>query len=152
MDRQRILEKLPVLAGLSQDEIGAISQLCQDRKYQANEVVFTESSRGEEIYILKKGKVRIDFRVGGEKDSATVHRLTQGHVFGELALVDNRRRSATATCESDCEVIAISREGLYDLFETDSHIGYMLMKNLAMVLANRLRKTNLQLVATILWE
>ena len=152
MDRQRILEKIGVFKGLSQDEIGAISQLCKDRKYQANEVVFTESSRGEEIYVLKKGKVRIDFRLGGKADSATVHRITQGHIFGELALVDNRRRSATATCESDCEVIAISREGLYDLFEANSHIGYILMKNFAMVLATRLRKTNLQLVASILWE
>ena len=94
----------------------------------------------------------IELGLKGKSNSATVHRVSAGQVFGELSLVDKRSRSATAICEGDCELIAIDREKLAELFERDSRIGYIVMRNLAELLAGRLRRTNLQLVASILRE
>jgi len=152
MESQKLLERIEIFKGLTQDELGAIARLCEDRRYQANETIFDENSRGSEIYVIKKGKVRIDLGLTGKTDAATVHRVSDGDIFGELALVDTRRRSATAKCEKDSEIIAISRDGLLDLFDKNNHIGYVVIRNLATVLAARLRKTNLQLVASILWK
>ena len=152
MALQEILKKADILEGLSQDEIAAVAELCEERSYKAGTAIFEESSRGEEVYLVKSGTVRIELALKGKTDVATVHRVTPGRSFGELALVDRGRRSATATCESDAEVLVLGRERLADLFESNNHIGYVLMGNLATILSARLRKTNLQLVASILWE
>lgn len=152
MEKQRILQGVDIFKGLTPDELALVAHLCEDRKYRANEEIFSENNRGSEIYILKRGKIRIDLALKGKSKCATIHRITDGQIFGELALVDRGRRSATAKCESDSEVLAISRDGLHDLFEKNNHIGYVVLNNLATILAVRLRKTNLQLVASILWE
>ena len=152
MNRLNLLQGVDIFKGLTPDELNAISQLCEDREYQVNQEIFTEGSRGTEIYVLKKGKVRIELCLKGKTDTATVHRITDGQIFGELALVDKGPRSATAKCESRSEVIAISRDRLSELFGENNHIGYVVLKNLATVLAIRLRRANLQLVASILWE
>lgn len=152
MEKQKILQGVDIFKGLTPDELALIAQLCEDRKYRANEEIFSENSRGSEIYVLERGKIRIDLALTGKSKCATIHRVTDGQIFGELALVDRGRRSATAKCDSDSEVLAINRDGLHDLFERNNHIGYVVLNNLATILAVRLRKTNLQLVASILWE
>jgi CRP-like cAMP-binding protein len=115
-------------------------------------VVFTEHSSGAEVYTIKKGKVCIELGLKGKSNAATIQRLGVGQIFGELALVDRRSRSATATCENDCEIIIIDRDKLNELFERDSQLGYTVMRNLAQLLAGRLRRTDLMLVASVLWE
>lgn len=152
MDKQQILGKLSVFKGLSPEELGLIAQLCEERSYEKGEVIFAEKSRGEEIYILTKGRVRIELGIKSKADFATIHRVQEGEVFGELALVGEGSRSAGAECETGCEVVAISGDALRDLFGRNTGIGYVVMSNLASVLATRLRKTNLQLVACFLWE
>ena len=152
MDKQLILKKISAFKGLSPAELQAIVQLSNERKYKKNDVIFAEKSRGEEIYILTKGRVRIELGVKGKTDFVTVHRIQKGEIFGELALVGDGNRSASAECETDCDVIVINRDALRGLFEKNTRIGYIIMANLASVLSTRLRKTNLQLVACFLWE
>ena len=152
MDKQRILGRVPIFNGLSQEELDSVAQLCEVRKYKKNDVIFTEKSHGKELYIVAKGRVRIELEIKGETERATVHRVQKGGVLGELALVDEGRRSATARCETDSDIIILDRDALLSLFEKNSHIGYVLMTNLASVLATKLRQTDLQLVACFLWE
>ena len=146
------MEKVDIFHGLGIAQLDALAQISEERKYRKGEVVFGERSPGKEMYIVKKGKVCIELGLKAKSNSATVHRVGEGQVFGELALVDKRSRSATAVCENECDLIAIDREKLNDLFEHDPHLGYTVMKNLAELLAGRLRRTNMQLVASILWE
>ena len=146
------LRKIHIFKGLSDRELEAIAELGEQRNYKAGEVVFNEGSKGEELYIVRRGKVRIELALGQATDSAAVHKVTEGKLFGELALVDKGQRSATAECEGDCELIVLDCDRLYSLFEKNSHIGYTIVRNIATVLARRIRKTNLQLVASILRE
>jgi CRP-like cAMP-binding protein len=129
-----------------------VAELCQPCQHQADEVIFAENSKGKEMYIVTKGKVRIELGIKGKTDCATVHRLGEGEIFGELVLVGEGRRSATARCEADCEVLSIEQDGLLRLFEQYPHIGYVIVMKLASLLAARLKKTNLQLVSCFLWE
>jgi len=152
MDRRRILERIDIFKGLSPEELDPIAELCEPRKCKASEVIFAEKSKGKEVYIVTKGRVRIELGIKGKTDCATIHRVGEGEIFGELAIVGEGRRSGTAKCETDCEVIAINRDALRDLFERQTRIGYVVMMNLASLVATRLRKTNLQLVACFLWE
>ncbi len=152
MDSIRILEKVDIFRGLSPRQLESLAQVSEERKYRGGEAVFTEHSSGAEVYIIKKGKVCIELGLKGKSNTATIQRLGVGQVFGELALVDRRNRSATAICEKDCEIIAIDRDKLNELFERDGPLGYVVMRNLAQLLAGRLRRTDLMLVASVLWE
>ncbi len=152
MDKFKILKQIDIFGGLSPEELDPIAELCESRQYKANEVIFAEKSKGREIYIVTKGQIRIELGIKGKTDHATVHRVSEGDIFGELVIVGDGRRSGTAKCETDCEVISINRDNLRDLFSRCTRIGYIVMMNLASLLAARLRKTNLQLVACFLWE
>jgi len=152
MDSIRILEKVDIFRGLSPRQLESLAQVSEERKYRGGEAVFTEHSSGAEVYIIKKGKVCIELGLKGKSNTATIQRLGVGQVFGELALVDRRNRSASAICEKDCEIIAIDRDKLNELFERDGPLGYVVMRNLAQLLAGRLRRTDLMLVASVLWE
>jgi CRP-like cAMP-binding protein len=152
MDTLKILERIDLFKELSQDELKAVTELCEPRRYQADEVIFAENSKGKEMYIVTKGRVRIELGIKGKTDCATVHRLGEGEIFGELVLVGQRHRSATAHCETECEVLSIGQEGLLRLFEQNARIGYVIVMKIASLLAARLKKTNLQLVSCFLWE
>jgi CRP-like cAMP-binding protein len=152
MDSTKILDKVDIFRGLSPHQLESLAQVSEERKYRSGEAVFTEHSSGGQIYIIKKGKVCIELGLKGKSNTATIQRLSVGQIFGELALVDKRSRSATAMCENDCEIITIDRDKLDELFEEDSRLGYVVMRNLAQLLAERLRRTDLMLVASVLWE
>ena len=152
MDIIKILERIDLFKGLSQDELSLVADLCEPRQYRADEIIFTEKSKGKEMYIVTKGRVRIELGIKGKTDCATVHRLGEGEIFGELVLVGEGRRSATVHCETDCEVLSIEQDGLLCLFEQNARIGYVIVMKLASLLAARLKKTNLQLVSCFLWE
>jgi CRP-like cAMP-binding protein len=152
MENVKILGKIDIFRGLDPSQLESLAQLSEERKYHAGEVVFAEKSPGKEMYIVKEGKVCIELGLKAKSNSAKVHRVCAGQVFGELALVDRRNRSAAAVCESDCALIVIDQTKLDKLFEQDMRLGYIVIRNLAELLAGRLRRTNLQLVASILWE
>ena len=152
MDSTKILEKVEIFRGLSPTQLESLAQISAEKKYRGGETVFTERSSGAEVYIVKKGKVCIELGLKGKPNTATIQRLSTGQIFGELVLVDKRSRSATAVCENDCEIITIDRDRLDELFEQDSRLGYIVMRNLAQLLAERLRRTDLMLVASVLWE
>jgi CRP/FNR family cyclic AMP-dependent transcriptional regulator len=152
METARILDRIHIFDGLSNEEFGLIAQLCEQKEYRVNDFVFHEKSKGKEIYIIRNGRVVIELGIKGKAEYATIHRLGKGEVFGEVVLVSEGSRSASARCETDCDVIIISGDALIDLFNRHTRIGYVVMKNIASVLATRLRKTDLQLLACFLWE
>lgn len=152
MDSTKILEKVEIFRGLSPTQLESLVQISEEKKYRGGEAVFTERSSGTEVYIIKKGKVCVELGLKGKPNTATIQRLSVGQIFGELALVDQRSRSATVTCENDSEIITIDRSRLNELFNRDARLGYIVMKNLAQLLAERLRRTDLMLVASVLWE
>jgi CRP-like cAMP-binding protein len=152
MDSTKILEKVDMFRGLTPQQLESLAKISEEKKYRGGQAVFTERSSGAEVYIIKKGKVCIELGLKGRPNTATVQRLGEGQIFGELALVDKRNRSASAVCDSDCEIITIDRDKLDELFEQDGRLGYTVMRNLAQLLAERLRRTDLMLVASVLWE
>jgi CRP-like cAMP-binding protein len=152
VDIQRILEQTEVFRGLSQEELNSVAEICQQCSYKANKLIFSENSSGEEIYIVTRGRVRIELRIRSSTKRAILHRMGAGDIFGELGLVSEGRRSASARSETSCELITIDRDVLLNLLEKHNRIGYVVMKNLTSVLAARLRKTDRQLSACLLWQ
>ena len=152
MEIEEILQGIELFQGLSRDEIDSVAQVCQERSYRRGELVFSEGSTGDELYIVKSGKVAIQMRGRGHRPATVIHVVEPNQIFGELALVDQERRAAGAKAISDCEILILLRQDLYRVFEANHHIGQVVMRNIAVVVASRLRKTNLQLLATESWR
>ncbi len=113
------------------------------KEFFQNKVIFSEGSKGDAAYILKKGVVAISIKAGDQKNELT--RLRPPAVFGEMALLlKDHNRTATATALEHCEVVEISRQSFGDYIDrSPSVIGSILR-----ALADRLMTTTMRALRT----
>jgi CRP-like cAMP-binding protein len=138
-----VLNKVDLFKGLNNEELEKIARICQEHTFAEGQRCFSEGSKAVDLYILQKGKVAIELeiRYSGRRVKAAITTLGPGRLFGWSALVEPHVLTASASCEEKAEVIAIKGADLLDLFQKDSHIGYVVMKNLAAVIGLRLTRT-----------
>ncbi len=141
---EAVLSKVPAFADLSARELRSVAAIVHKREYKAGEPVFYQGDPGLGMYIIREGEVaiRIAEREGEDKELAI---LTDGDFFGELALLDESPRSASAICKTDCSLIGFFRTDLFELIEQKSDLGIKIVLKLAEILAVRLRKTDKEL-------
>ncbi len=99
---------------------------------KAGSVIFREGDKAQELFVIKSGQVRIQI---GNK---TVTELSADQIFGEMALIDNEPRSATATAITDVELVAVSEKQFLFLVSQTPYFALKVMR----ALAQRLRVTN----------
>lgn len=140
--------------GLTDEELGKIAPICRERAFTKGEEIFGEASLGQELYIICKGRVSLEVALPDHpgRTSERLATATSGMVFGELSLVDGSPRSAMARALDDTTVIEIKSDEIHKIMEEQPHIGYIIMRNLATVLCERLRNTNLWLRNELLWS
>jgi len=110
----------------------------------AGTVLFHEGDKGEEMFIIQSGRVKISKRIRGvEKTLAT---LEKGEFFGEMAILNDKPRSATAETLDKCEMLVIDRKTFDALIRGNSEIAVRFIKRLA----DRLRETNDQMEALMI--
>jgi len=109
------------------------------KRFPAGTVLFHEGDRGEEMFILQSGKVKISKKIRGvEKTLAT---LEKGEFFGEMAILNDKPRSATAETIEDADMLVIDRKTCETLLRSNVEIAIRFIKRLA----DRLRETNEQM-------
>ncbi len=147
LDIMKILHKTPLTIDLTEEELTAIASCCRERRFPAGSEVFAEASPGREMYVLCTGRVSIEITIPSQPVPKTVQLAVAhpGMIFGEVALVDSAPRSARALARDEVTVLEIPHEDLRRVMDAEPRIGYMLLKNLATILCDRLRSTNLVL-------
>jgi CRP-like cAMP-binding protein len=141
---EAVLSKVPAFTDLSARELRGVAAIVHKREYKAGEPVFYQGDPGLGMYIIQEGEVsiRIAEHEGEDKELAV---LTEGDFFGELALLDESPRSASAICHTDCSLIGFFRTDLFELIEQKTELGIKIVLKLAEILALRLRKTDKEL-------
>ena len=105
------------LGGLDDTPLSPFEDSFERQVLRSGEVIFEEGDVGDHAFVIESGNVRISRRNELDQDLTLAH-LIEGDLFGELALVDNNPRSATATATTDTELITLSRAAfLKDLQE-----------------------------------
>nr|WP_246736447.1 Crp/Fnr family transcriptional regulator [Enterovirga sp. DB1703] len=104
----------PFFAGLGPDAIDAISRLCVSRTLQAGEVLFGKGEPADALYAVRRGQIRIATGTEGGR-RLTLNLLGPGDVFGEVALLDGRPRTADAIAAERAELFVVRRRDLLDL-------------------------------------
>jgi CRP/FNR family transcriptional regulator, cyclic AMP receptor protein len=99
------------------------------RDFSAGEVLFREGERGEEMYVIQSGLVRVVKRVGGEYRSLAT--LGRGEFIGEMAILNGRPRTATALVLEDARCLVIDAATLEQMLSDNTEIALRLVKKLA---------------------
>jgi CRP/FNR family cyclic AMP-dependent transcriptional regulator len=141
-------------------QLELVANLCQEVVFQAGEIIFKENSSSQELYIITEGEVEISINPAliGTSDKnkhtdATIATLRRGQSFGEIALVDEGLRSASArAAQKETRLLVISRDKLMMLCETYPQLGYRLMYNLSADLAMKIRNTDLRIREQLLYK
>jgi CRP/FNR family cyclic AMP-dependent transcriptional regulator len=155
-----ILKQADIFYQLTPTQLELIANLCEERIYGSGEVIFPEGAGSDELYIIGRGEVDIQVNptlVGEQGDeqrtTVTIATLRRGQSFGEIALVDQGFRSATARAvQHNTTVMILPRDKLMRLCDTYPQLGYILMRNLAVDLALKIRSTDLRIREELLYS
>ncbi len=140
------LSEFGLFKGRKEATMAALELSLDKRSFKAGEKIFARGETGDELFLIRKGLVRIMLPLNGGK-ARHISSLGRGDFFGEMAFLDGDARSADAIAFNDVELYALSRK-TFDAF-ADEHkkVGLNLMEGLASALAGRLRYSNLELQA-----
>ena len=140
------LNELGLFKGRKEETLAALELRLDKRAFKAGEKIFTRGDAGDELFLIRKGSVRIMLTLGGGK-AHHVSTFGRGDFFGEMAFLDGDARSADAVAFSDVDLFVLPRK-TFDAF-ADEHkkASLKLMEGLASTLASRLRYANTELRA-----
>ena len=104
------------------------------------ETLFNQGDEGDKAYMIISGRLTVLV------DNVRVGSMSDGEVFGELALLDEEPRSASAVCSEPSRLIGFFRSDLLTLIKRYPELGNKILLNLSRVLGERLRETNKNII------
>jgi len=136
-DTIALLRAVPVFSDLGEDELARVADVAVPRQFVAGEVVFREGDESSTCYVVRHGRARA-VREHPDGRSITLANFGPGDIFGELAMFDDERRSATIETLEDTEAIAILGGDMRRLLSEHAEIAVKMLASLG----RRLRETN----------
>ncbi|MBU8901396.1 MAG: cyclic nucleotide-binding domain-containing protein [Victivallales bacterium] len=140
MDIKKSLKDLSVFSSLNDDEMQAVADICKTRTIAANELVFEYGAQGDDLFIVLKGCIKIYTQIT-ENVNKTLITLREGGLFGELAVISEDYRSASAMALENTELISITRDNFEKLLEDNPAVGKKILNVFIRIIANRLKNT-----------
>ncbi len=125
------------------EELQQVRESLEQKTLEQGAVIIEEGQDGDELFILLRGEIEI-LKHTTEGEPYTVAKLNDGMnvFFGELALVDRDKRSATVRALSRCDLLVLNRARFSALGEKNPKLGWHLLSEIAGLLSKRLRKAN----------
>lgn len=132
--------------GLSAAEMKLLATFSSEERFREGSMIFREGERGDKLYIVLDGRIRISkFIPGVGEEALTV--LDRGDFFGEMALIDDKPRSADGKAhEGDATVLSIDRATLNEILSMDPHASLQFLNLLCRMISRRLREINEKIV------
>jgi CRP/FNR family cyclic AMP-dependent transcriptional regulator len=119
----------------------AVSKIISKKDFGAGETIFTESEKGESLYIIRKGEVKA-CRQAPDGELFTLTTMKEGEIFGEMSFLDGRPRSATLVALTDIETYVIEKSDFETLVDKYPRITYKLLKNIVFTIHSIVRGMN----------
>jgi signal transduction histidine kinase len=129
-DLRAFLRNVYFFKGLAEEEIGKIAQVCHEVTFGPGEVIFAEGSAPDRFYIVAEGAVEVwKDHERPERDLLAVHE--PGHLFGEMALIDDLPRSATVIARDRARLFYIGREDFHRIIRKNARIAISILKSVS---------------------
>jgi len=155
MDHFEALKKFPLLKDITDDELKELIKLLTENKFAKGDKIITEGDEGNVMYVLIAGSVDIiKTTIYGEKFVCATLDDSMHPVFGEMALLDNDKRSATVMAKTECITLSIDTKSFNEYIDKYPRAGIVLLKlmNLNLIRNIRVENENLKLVYQALIE
>ncbi len=146
-----IFQEISLFKDLTPDKGRKVFNILRKVTFSANEIIMKEGDVGDTMYIMLEGTVEVakSLVIGAVEDedmekNKVFTRLEGKHhaVFGEIALLEELKRTATIKAITDCVLYEIKKDDFLKLAATDYELGYRILLNLARIVSTRLRKAD----------
>ena len=136
----RILNKISILAGLSDKQLQSLFKLLKKVSYGAGEIIFDQGQEPGYIYIVQSGKVKLI----ADRHETPLELIVfeEGRCFGESAVIGIQRHAASAIAAEDTSLIVLSRQALLSIYKSDLELFSILILNIAREACSRLHSSD----------
>src|SRR5881392_3843549 len=131
------LRQVPLFESLDNEAAGELCHLLDSLDRKAGTFLFRAGEEGDAMYVIERGKIRICVRTT-QGHELTLTELGRGDFFGEMALLNGKRRSADAVVAEDARLAVLSRKHFLSFLRSSPNVALELLT----ALANRLRHTD----------
>ncbi|HKG46833.1 MAG TPA: DUF1003 domain-containing protein [Pyrinomonadaceae bacterium] len=131
------LRSVPLFASLDDDAARELRSLLSDKRVPQNTRLFRQGDKGDAMYLIESGRVRISIR-DQEEQEVILAELAQGDFFGEMSIIDGRQRSADAKVIEDAQLAILSREAFLSFVRSNADVALEMLS----ALTDRLRRTD----------
>lgn len=140
-----LMKSVGLFDGLDDEQLQRLIEISREEQFNDEDVVFYQDTEGDKLYFIREGQVEVLIRRQPHEAARSQVFLGRGQIFGEMALIDYGKRSATVQCSRDGTVLhSVARDAFDALCQSDTAIGYVIMRNMALDLSFKLRHTNLR--------
>ncbi|UCD14698.1 MAG: cyclic nucleotide-binding domain-containing protein, partial [Thermoplasmatales archaeon] len=129
-----------IFQGLSDGELSQLAQICKMVSYPAGKTICCEGEMGKEIFVLAEGKASA-YAKGNRKKRIQIGSIGKGEIFGEMSIIEDLPRVADLIADVDSKLVVIDRVELENLMNRNSHLGKVVMQNMAQGLSRKLRRS-----------
>lgn len=134
-DRILLLKNSGIFSEVKTENLLAVAQVLEEEYYVQGDRIFDIDDRGDRMYMLQKGKIGIS-TVKDIKSDNFIAELGEGECFGEMNLLDDMPRSATAHVLKDAQVLSLEKDKLRNLISKYPDLSMGIMKSLSIRLRN----------------
>ena len=151
MEDEKLLKAIPILRDLDEEELRQVLKIARPVQFPRGKVILKEGETGKTLYIIAEGAVEVSktlVMMGGREDVQDREKIltklsAEDHaIFGEVALFEQSKRTATVVALTDCRMLELSKSDFLSLAEENPRIGYRITRNIVQLLCSRLRKTD----------
>ena len=139
-NQSNILREVPIFTELNDEDLNLIMEMTVRRAYPKNTMIVIEEDRGDTLYIIESGSVKIT-RLDEEGREVILAILGSAEFFGEMALLDGQGRSANVMALEDAVLFTLHRRDFLDVLERFPSISIQLLREMT----SRLRKSDQQI-------
>lgn len=139
---KELLRGIPLFEQLTDRQLAVVERILHERLYTPGEEIFREGEPGVAVYFIQSGSVLI--KLG--RDKKVLAELHEGEFFGELALLDDSPRSASAIAGSESKIFAFSQPDLFAMIDRNPRLGIQIVLSLARIIGDRLKRINEQVL------
>lgn len=148
-DLSELLLTIPPFQKLNRKDIASLMEIIHTREYQSHEAIFLQGDPGIGLYIIQDGEVIIE-KLHEDGRKYVLSRFYRGDFFGELALLDNSIRSASAIAVKNSKIAVIFKPDLDDFIDRYPKKGINILRGIGHIVAIRLRTLNQDFVSLYL--
>jgi CRP/FNR family cyclic AMP-dependent transcriptional regulator len=144
-----LLRRYPFFASLDEKQLETIAEITHEKSYPKGASLVKENTNATCLSLLIEGDIDLIFSGGGEGaiSNALVGSIAPGEVYGVSALIEPYRYTATAKATMPVKVLEVDGLILRAMLEKDCRMGYIMMRNVAIAVLERLRYTQVELAA-----